>query len=93
RLNAKRLGFFVEVHHEGADGVAELLEVGLERSFRVTLDRPRDRTTLNFNPDFKKLRNTVSTFMMDLNEEAKSLRVETTYKLPDLEPADLTQTG
>ena len=65
----------------------------LERSFPVTLDRPRDRTTLNFNPDFKKLRNKVSTFMMDLNEEAKSLRVETTYKLPDLEPADLTKTG
>ncbi len=65
----------------------------LERSFAVTLDRPRDRTTLNFNPDFKKLRNTVSTFMMDLNEEAKSLRVETTYRLPDLEPLDLTKVG
>lgn len=65
----------------------------LERSFPVTLDRPRDRTTLNFNPAFKKLRNQVSTFMMDLNQEAKALRVETTYRLPDLEPADLTLTG
>lgn len=65
----------------------------LERSFDVTLERPRDRTTLNFNPDYKKLRNTVSTFMMDLNQEAKQLRVETTYKLPDLEPIDLTMLG
>ncbi|MEO1235833.1 MAG: ABC transporter ATP-binding protein [Planctomycetota bacterium] len=65
----------------------------LERSFPVTLDRPRDRTTLNFNPDFKKLRNTVSNFMMDLNEEAKQLRVETTYRLPDVKPLDLTKIG
>ncbi|MEM9252420.1 MAG: ABC transporter ATP-binding protein [Planctomycetota bacterium] len=63
----------------------------LERNFPVTLDRPRDRTTLNFNPEFKALRNRVSTFLMDLNEEAKQLRVETSYKLPDIEPIDLAK--
>ncbi len=61
----------------------------LARDFKVGLARPRDRTTLNFNPEFKALRNEVSGFMMDLNEEAKSLRVETTYRLPDVEPIDL----
>ena len=65
----------------------------LARSFPVGLSRPRDRTTLNFNPDFKKLRNEVSGFMLDLNAEAKSLRVATEYRLPDLKPVDLSQAG
>lgn len=65
----------------------------LARSFPVSLSRPRDRTTLNFNPEFKALRNEVSGFMLDLNAEAKSLRVEESYKLPDLEPVDLSNTG
>ncbi|MEM9882133.1 MAG: ABC transporter ATP-binding protein [Planctomycetota bacterium] len=60
----------------------------LERDFPVKLERPRDRATLNFNPEFKKLRNAVSGFMMDLNEDAKSLRVERSLELPDLEPKD-----
>ena len=58
----------------------------LERDFPVTLSRPRDRTTLNFNPEFKTLRNTVSALMMDLNEEAKSLRVDNSIELPDIQP-------
>ncbi len=68
-------------------------EATLARSFEVGLARPRDRTTLNFNPDFKKLRNEVSGFMLDLNQEAKSLRVATNYQLPDIQPADLSKTG
>jgi len=65
----------------------------LAQSFPVTLERPRERKTLNFNPQFKKLRNEVSGFMMDLNEEAKQLRVETSIKLPDIQPLDLSKTG
>lgn len=61
----------------------------LEKDFPVGLDRPRDRTTLNFNPDFKSLRNEVSGFMMDLNEEAKSLRVDNSIELPDIQPIEL----
>jgi nitrate/nitrite transport system ATP-binding protein len=61
----------------------------LERDFPVTLDRPRDRTTLNFNPEFKKLRNEVSAFMMELNEEAKSLRVDNSVQLPDIQPIEM----
>ena len=61
----------------------------LGREFKVTLDRPRDRTTLNFNPEFKKLRNEVTKYMMQNNEEAKQLRVADDVELPDLKPIAL----
>ena len=62
----------------------------LGESFQVTLDRPRDRTTLNFNPQFKELRNSVTGYMMDINAEAKKLRVVADVELPDLTPIDFT---
>lgn len=58
----------------------------LGREFSVSLPRPRDRTTLNFNPDFKSLRNSVTSYMMRNNEEAKKLRVTDEIELPDLKP-------
>ena len=60
----------------------------LGRSFDVTLDRPRDRTTLNFNPQFIELRNEVTKYMIGINEEAKALRTESSISLPDLMPVD-----
>ncbi|MFK7817243.1 MAG: ABC transporter ATP-binding protein, partial [Planctomycetaceae bacterium] len=65
-------------------------EATLGESFRVTLDRPRDRTTLNFNPQFKELRNRITAYMMDINAEAKELRVAADVELPDLAPIDFT---
>ena len=65
----------------------------LGQSFPVTLDRPRDRTTLNFNPEFKKLRNEVTRYMMDINAEAKQLLVSDEITLPDIQPIDLTRGG
>jgi nitrate/nitrite transport system ATP-binding protein len=62
----------------------------LERSFAVDLERPRDRTTLNFDPRFKELRREVSAFLMDLNKEAKELRQEAGLELPDLKPKDFS---
>lgn len=61
----------------------------LGREFAVTLPRPRDRATLNFNPDFKKLRNEVTRYMMQNNEDAKQLRVADDVALPDLKPIAL----
>lgn len=58
----------------------------LGREFAVTLPRPRDRTTLNFNPKFKKLRNEVTRYMLQNNAEAKQLRVNSEIPLPDLKP-------
>ena len=60
----------------------------LARSYPVELERPRDRTTLNFNPEFKTLRNEVSGFLMEMNEDAKSLKFDADLTLPDLEPKD-----
>lgn len=65
-------------------------EATMGRSFPVTLDRPRDRGTLNFNPQFKRLRNDVTRYMMDINQEAKDLRVTEDIQLPDLTPIDLS---
>ncbi|MEN1678954.1 MAG: ABC transporter ATP-binding protein [Planctomycetota bacterium] len=62
----------------------------LGKEFPVHLDRPRDRATLNFNPEFKHLRNEVTRYMIGLDEEAQSLRVEDERPLPALEPRDPT---
>ncbi len=62
----------------------------LARNFPVTLSRPRDRATLNFNPDFKKLRNQVTKYMIDINAESQELRVAADVALPDIEPIRLT---
>lgn len=56
------------------------------QEFTVELARPRDRATLNFNPDFKRLRNRVTNYMMEINHEAKQLRVQENLVLPDIEP-------
>lgn len=65
-------------------------EATLGESFPVTLERPRDRTTLNFNPKFKKLRNAVTRYMTEINQEAKQLRKTADVELPDLSPYDFT---
>jgi nitrate/nitrite transport system ATP-binding protein len=62
----------------------------LGRSFPVTLDRPRDRTSLNFNPEFKTLRNSVTRYMTEINQEARQLRKVSNIELPDLSPYDFT---
>ena len=56
------------------------------QEFEVTLERPRDRSTLNFNPEFKTLRNAVTKYMLKINDEAKSLNPSVELPLPDLEP-------
>ena len=61
----------------------------LGREFPVKLSRPRDRTTLNFNPEFKQLRNEVTRYMTQNNDEARQLRQTQTIALPDLKPIRL----
>lgn len=60
----------------------------LAEEFPNTLDRPRDRTTLNHNPVYKALRNRITTFLLDLNEEAKALRINDTVEMPNIFPID-----
>jgi len=59
---------------------------GFGKSFPVTLDRPRDRATLNFNPEFKTLRNEVTRYMLQINADAKALAPAEELTLPNLEP-------
>lgn len=56
------------------------------QEFTVTLPRPRDRAKLNFNEDYKHLRNEVTKYLMQLNCEAKELSPTTDLPLPDLQP-------
>ena len=58
--------------------------------FSVDLDRPRDRKTLNFNPKFKRLRNDVTKYMIEINEESKKLRVTKDLVLPNIQPVELS---
>lgn len=58
--------------------------------FAVTLERPRDRTSLNTDPRFKSLRNEIIHFMTHMNEESKKLRVNTAIEMPDIQPVDFS---
>ncbi len=59
-------------------------------SIRVAIPRPRDRRTLNHDPQFKAIRRQVFDFMLSSRSEN---RVAITRKLilPDIEPEDLEQ--
>ncbi|MDF1855048.1 ABC transporter ATP-binding protein [Pseudooceanicola sp.] len=50
---------------------------------KVSLPRPRDRSTMNHDPAFKALRAQVTTYLMDVGIEAK---VEGTRQLPTIKP-------
>ncbi|MCG8526550.1 MAG: ABC transporter ATP-binding protein [Opitutales bacterium] len=62
----------------------------LTESYNVGLDRPRDRTTLNHNPEFIELRNAITQSLMAMNAEAKKLRSNTELVMPDIRPLDLS---
>lgn len=55
----------------------------LADEIRVTIPRPRDRTAMNSDDTFKRLRAKVTTYLMDVGIEAK---VEGTRTLPSVTP-------
>ena len=57
--------------------------------FVVDLPRPRDRTAMNHNEDFKKLRRDITQYLMQVGMEAAS--DETNLQLPDLQPNTVIQ--
>ena len=63
-------------------------------SFPVHLERPRDRTALNRDPDFRRIRNNVLSYLTDVREKARAkaarLAPERELILPALSPRDLT---
>ncbi len=65
-------------------------EATLDTPFPVNLNRPRNRTTLNTNPEFRKLRSAISKFMVALNDESKAAQPEDVVDLPDIMPIDFS---
>jgi nitrate/nitrite transport system ATP-binding protein len=56
--------------------------------FRIDIERPRDKTALNDNPEFMKTRNSIIEYLMDIGSE-RIANSDVVYELPDLEPKDL----
>ncbi len=75
-----------------ADRVA-VLEQGpgaaIGRIFDVTIERPRDRTELNHDPDYKELRNEIVAYLDELNSDKPMVDDRLALNLPDVEPIDL----
>lgn len=65
-------------------------EATLDDAFPVNLERPRNRTTLNTNPEFRSLRSHISRYMVNLNNESKALKSKQIVDLPDIMPLDLS---
>ncbi|MEM9025929.1 MAG: ATP-binding cassette domain-containing protein, partial [Verrucomicrobiota bacterium] len=63
----------------------------LDTPFPVNLERPRNRTTLNTNPEFRRLRSEISKYMVRLNEETKAMSEnQVVVDLPEMMPIDFT---
>jgi nitrate/nitrite transport system ATP-binding protein len=59
--------------------------------FVVGLDRPRHKTALNHDPAFKQLRNAVTSYLLKVRDEVRTLQSESTstagpHLVPDLQP-------
>ncbi len=65
-------------------------EATLSQAFDVPLARPRDRATLNANPEYRRLRTEIANFLIEMNEESKRLRSSPDLKMPDVTPHDFT---
>lgn len=53
--------------------------------FKIDIERPRDKTAMNDNPVYKKTRNAIIEYLMDIGDERKTV-TDVEYKLPELTP-------
>ena len=58
-------------------------------AFDVPLARPRDRTTVNDDPDFKKIRNDINFYLESVRRQAMSAQPRRRLRRPDVQPVDL----
>lgn len=58
--------------------------------FKIDIDRPRDKTELNDNENFKQTRNAIIEYLMDIGEERKAKATEEIL-LPELTPRDFVK--
>ena len=56
----------------------------LAQEYKVNMERPRDRQTLNEHPEFMRLKSEITGFMMGLNKEAKELNKDAVIPMPDV---------
>lgn len=54
--------------------------------FKIDIERPRDKTALNDNPQFKKIRNGIIEYLLDMGSASNNDADGHTYFLPDLSP-------
>lgn len=55
-------------------------------AFTIGLERPRDRTALNHNPEFKRLRAEITRYLMAIGMEKTQTDAADKIKLPDVRP-------
>jgi len=56
--------------------------------FKVNIERPRDKTSLNDDPEYKKTRNAIIEYLMDLGDQRDAAASDVVYELPDIQPRD-----
>lgn len=55
--------------------------------FKINIERPRNKTALNDNEEYKKTRVEIIEYLMDLGEQ-QAAKSTASYELPDLQPKD-----
>lgn len=63
-------------------------EASLGPEFKINIERPRDKTALNLNPEFKIIRTKILEYLLDLGSELKGIETHE-YLLPDLKPISI----
>lgn len=54
-------------------------------AFKINIDRPRDKTALNDNKEFIKVRNQIMEYLTDMSEES-AMHGTNAYSLPEINP-------
>ena len=57
--------------------------------FNIDIERPRDKTALNHNDNFKRLRNDITRYLLQVNAEMKENSNADDFVLPNLKPVSL----
>src|SRR3546814_7082797 len=61
----------------------------LGRVFPVTIERPRDRTALNHDEDYKAIRGKIAGYLGELNRQRSAQAADDTGELPNVQPISL----
>lgn len=54
--------------------------------FKIDLARPRNKIEMNHMESFKKTRNSITNYLIEIGEQRNANKTEVTYVLPDLKP-------